>query len=136
MRVCSALSVVIGLALTGRGAAVDLTTIDRSIRKEPAYQSKAPQYCLLVFGPQAKTRVWLVLDGDALYLDRNGNGDLTDPGERLAPVHALHRSEIRPDAEVLRTFNAEDTGGGRRGSHGGNARHAAGVVGPYGANRP
>jgi hypothetical protein len=37
--------------------------------------------------------------------NRNGNGDLTDPSERLAPVHALHRSEIRPDAEVLRTFD-------------------------------
>jgi hypothetical protein len=63
------------MALTGDVAAVDLTTIDRSIRKGPAYQSKAPQYCLLAFGPQARTRVWLVLDGDALYLDRNGNGD-------------------------------------------------------------
>jgi hypothetical protein len=58
MRVCSAFSVVVGLALTGRLAAVNLTTIDRSIRKEPADQSKAPQYCLLVFGQQAKARVW------------------------------------------------------------------------------
>jgi hypothetical protein len=94
-----------GLALSGRAAAVDLTKIDRSLRKEPAYQSKAPQYCLLVFGPQAKARVWLVLDGDALYLDRNGNGDLTEPGERLPARYALHRPEIRPDAEVLRSFD-------------------------------
>jgi hypothetical protein len=55
MRVVSALSVVIGLALSGRAAAVDLTRIDRSLRKEPAYQSKAPQYCLLVFATATAT---------------------------------------------------------------------------------
>jgi hypothetical protein len=27
----------------------------------------------------------LVLDGTTLYVDRNGNGDLTEPGERLQP---------------------------------------------------
>jgi hypothetical protein len=110
MRAIFCLSALIGVALSGRAAAVDLTTIDRSIRKEPAYQSKAPQYCLLVFGPQAKVRVWVVLDGDTLYLDRNGNGDLTDPGERLAPRFALHRPENRPDAEVLRTFDQSRPG--------------------------
>jgi hypothetical protein len=62
---------------------IDLSKIDRSIRKEPIYQTKDPRYCLLVFGLEAKTRVWLVIDGDILYLDRNGNGDLTDPGERF-----------------------------------------------------
>jgi hypothetical protein len=63
-------------------AAADLAKIDRTIAKEPAYQSK-PKYCLLVFGSDAKTRIWLVLDGDRLYVDRNGNGDLTDEGEGL-----------------------------------------------------
>jgi hypothetical protein len=63
-------------------AAADLTKIDRTIAKEPVYQNK-PKYCLLVFGPDAKTRVWLVIDGDVLYVDRNGNGDLTEKGERL-----------------------------------------------------
>src|SRR5262249_6797369 len=61
--------------------ATDLTRIDRTIAKEPAYKSR-PRYCLLVFGPEAKTRVWLVVDGDVLYVDRNGNGDLTEKGER------------------------------------------------------
>ncbi len=61
--------------------AQDLTKVDRGIAKEPAYQSKTPRYCLLVFGPEAKKRVWLVLDGDRLYVDRNGNGDLTEEGE-------------------------------------------------------
>lgn len=61
--------------------AMDLKKIDRVITREPAYQAKSPAYCMLVFGPDAKTRVWLVHDGDRLYVDRNGNGDLTEPGE-------------------------------------------------------
>jgi hypothetical protein len=65
-------------------SAQDLTKVDRTIRKEPAYESKAPKYCLLVFGPEAKHRVWLVQDGDTLYIDRNGNGDLTNTGEKVA----------------------------------------------------
>jgi hypothetical protein len=63
--------------------ATDLTQIDRTIRKEPVYQTKAPKYCLLVFGPAAATRVWLVVDGNTLYVDRNGNGDLTEDGEKV-----------------------------------------------------
>jgi hypothetical protein len=62
--------------------AADLSKIDRAIAKEPKYQSK-PKYCLLVFGPEAKAKVWLVLDGDVLYVDRNGNGDLTEEGKRV-----------------------------------------------------
>jgi hypothetical protein len=37
----------------------------------------------LVFGPEAKTRIWLVRDNDVLYVDRNGNGDITEAGERI-----------------------------------------------------
>jgi hypothetical protein len=64
--------------------AADLTKVDRSIAKEPAYESKDVRYCLLVFGEEAKTRVWLVQDGVTLYVDCNGNGDLTEEGERIA----------------------------------------------------
>jgi len=63
-------------------SAADLTQIDRKITREPAYKSK-PKYCLLVFGLQAQTRVWVVLDGDTLYVDRNGNGDLTEADEKV-----------------------------------------------------
>ncbi|MBN9517136.1 sigma-70 family RNA polymerase sigma factor [bacterium] len=63
--------------------AVDLTKLSRAILKEPAYAGR-PRYGLLVLGPKAETRVWLVIDGDTLYVDRNGNGDLTEPGERVA----------------------------------------------------
>ena len=69
-----------GLLASAAAAGPDLAKIDRTIRKEPAYQTKSPRYCLLVFGPEAKTRVWLVLDGDLLYVDRDGDGDLTGAG--------------------------------------------------------
>ena len=62
---------------------VDLEKVDRKILKQPVYQSKSPKYCLLLFGPEAATRVWLVLDDDVVYLDRNHNGDLTEPGKRF-----------------------------------------------------
>jgi hypothetical protein len=71
------------LAVGGTASAADLTRIDRRIGKEPAYTSKSPRYALLLLGPEAKDRVWLVKDGNVLYVDRNGNGDLTEPGEKL-----------------------------------------------------
>src|SRR5262245_67148 len=64
--------------------AADPALPDRTIRKEPAYRTKAPKYGLLAFGPEGKDRVWLVHDGNALYVDRNGNGDLTEPGDKVA----------------------------------------------------
>ena len=62
--------------------AADLSKIDRTITKEPSFRGK-PKYCLLVFGPEAKARVWLIVDGGTLYVDRNGNGDLTEKNERI-----------------------------------------------------
>ncbi len=60
---------------------IDTTKLDHRITKEPRYESKSRFYCLLLFGPEGKSKVWMVLNGDKLYVDRNGNGDLTDPGE-------------------------------------------------------
>jgi len=80
----------------------DLGKIDRTIKKEPAYQGK-PAYCLVVFGAEAQNRVWLVRDGNILYVDRNGNGDLTDAGERIQGKRGtVTRSEApRPRTEFL-----------------------------------
>jgi hypothetical protein len=76
------LSWLLMLALLACSAnAQDVSKINRAIAKEPCYTTKAPWYCLLLFGPEAKAKVWLVLDGDKLNIDRNGNGDLTEPGE-------------------------------------------------------
>jgi hypothetical protein len=68
-----------------------LSKIERRIAKEPAYSSKQPLYGLYVFGPEAKTRVWAIFDKskpdapdyDILYFDRNADGDLTAPEERI-----------------------------------------------------
>ena len=73
-----------GLLLSvGSLSAADLSKIDRSIAREPAYRNGNPRYCLLVFGPEARFRVWVVKDGNDTYVDRNGNGNLCDPGERI-----------------------------------------------------
>jgi hypothetical protein len=63
----------------------DLADIDRTIQQEPTYQKK-PGYCLLVFGPRADTRVWLIQDGETLYVDCNANGDLAEAGESFRPI--------------------------------------------------
>lgn len=85
--------------------AADLSKIDRSIAKEPKYQSQ-PKYCLLVFGADAKHKAWLVLDGDTLYVDRQGEGDLTQPECRV---------EGQADKYRERYFKAGDlTVGGKR----------------------
>src|SRR5205823_3606456 len=89
--------------------AAELTRVDRRIVKEPAYQAK-PRYCLLVFGPEAKTRVWLVLDGPTLYVDRNGNGDLTDAGEKVA----AKKGDAADTADGVFEFEAGDVRDGPR----------------------
>jgi hypothetical protein len=38
----------------------------------------------MVFGKDASPRVWMVLDGNTLYVDRNGNGDLTETDEKVS----------------------------------------------------
>jgi len=67
-------------------APLDLADIDRTIQQEPAYQEE-PGYCLLVFGPCADTRVWLIQDGETLYVDCNANGDLTESAESFRPIN-------------------------------------------------
>jgi hypothetical protein len=67
------------LFAVGSAAALDFDKLDRRIVKEPAYQSK-PLYGLAMLGSDAKTHVWMVLDGERLYVDKNCNGDLTDDG--------------------------------------------------------
>jgi hypothetical protein len=74
---------VLAAAWSGPASSADLSKIDRTIVKEPPYETKKPRYCLLVFGPDARTRVWLVLDGTTLYVDRTGKGDLTGPEKRV-----------------------------------------------------
>jgi hypothetical protein len=63
--------VLVGLTST---RAADLSKIDRTIQNEPTYRSKSPKYCLLVFGPEAGTRVWLVQDGNVMHVHDSADG--------------------------------------------------------------
>jgi hypothetical protein len=68
----------------------DLTRIERTITKEPEYVAE-PRYALLVLDAESPFRCWMVFDKttpdsrcyDVLYLDRDGDGDLTDADERM-----------------------------------------------------
>lgn len=82
-----------------------LGSIARTIDKEPNYQGK-PRYGLLVFGPDARAHVWLVRAGDRLYVDKNGNGDLTESGEcvrmeRPSPRRFPIQSYDSPEVEIV-----------------------------------
>ena len=83
MRLRFALVLSVGLLAAGLAIA-ETPKFDRTIGHEPVYKTKAPKYGLLVFGSEGKDRVWLVHDGDTLYVDRNGNGNLTEAGKKVA----------------------------------------------------
>jgi hypothetical protein len=81
------------LGLPAAAVPADLARIDRAIKAEPTYVGR-PHYCLLIFGLQTKTRVWIVLDGDTLHVDRNADGDLTGPGKAV-------RAETKDDCKIF-----------------------------------
>ena len=83
MRVAVLIATLIALAGVAPAVSGPLADVDRTIGKQPEYRSRSAQYCLLIFGPEARTRVWLVRDGDRLYVDRNADGDLTGPDEQV-----------------------------------------------------
>jgi hypothetical protein len=95
-------ALVAAFAAGGFARAADLASVDRTIKKEPAYQSKSPRYALLVFGPDARDRVWLVHDGETLYVDRNGDGDLTGPGKKVTAKSGGSDTGYRFDVGELR----------------------------------
>jgi hypothetical protein len=73
--------------------AIELKGIPRNIVKQPKFETKQPRYCLLAFGQEAKTLVWLIQDGGTLYVDRNANGDLTDADEMVAATSSSNADE-------------------------------------------
>jgi hypothetical protein len=70
--------------------------------KEPVYAGK-PGYCLLVFGVEARVQVWLVLDGDTLYADLAGDGDLTRPDAKvtLPPMKSVQAGLFEASRKVV-----------------------------------
>jgi hypothetical protein len=49
-----------------------LAGVDRVLETQPRLKTRTPKYCLLVFGHQVTTRVWLILNGDILHVERDG----------------------------------------------------------------
>lgn len=88
---------------------IDYAAVERKIVKEPKYTAK-PLYALFLLGPSDKFRVWAVLDKskrgisyyDTLFLDVNGNGDLTDPGERFTGKYEPHKKSMVIQAGNIR----------------------------------
>jgi hypothetical protein len=100
MRASLFLSILSLVVLGAPARAVDYAKVDRAIGKEPAYQ-ESPKYALLLFGKEAKLRVWIVLDGRAVYLDRNGDSDLTAKNEHFARMEDCRDIEIAdPDGKT------------------------------------
>ncbi len=74
----------------GSFAEVDYAKLDRSIAKEPRYIAE-PRYALFILDPAGEFRAWAVLDKsevksphyDVVYFDKDGDGDLAEPGERF-----------------------------------------------------
>lgn len=91
------ISMLVGLLGAAPAAAIDYDTIDRSIGKEPVYSGK-PEYVLLLLGAEARRRVWIVIDGEAIYIDRNGDGDLTEAEERFATSDDCKQIDISDPA--------------------------------------
>jgi hypothetical protein len=88
------LGLVSAMTMAGEPASafveLDYAKVNRSIAREPKYVAE-PRYALFVLDPMGAFRVWAVLDKskadlpyyDVLYFDKNGNGDLTEPGKRF-----------------------------------------------------
>lgn len=110
---------LIAFAIGSGAQAADLAAVKRVILKEPAYEGK-PGYCLFVFGKEATTRVWVVFDGKNLYVDRNGNGDLTDADEKVSGQNftidqivageGTVQYQVRVFSRGDRTFQVNSTG--------------------------
>ena len=103
---CVLAVLVILTGFSNASLAADLEKIPRKLVKEPAYRT-SPKYCLLVFGPEGKTRIWLVVDGNILYVDRNGNGDLTEKDERVEGQPIYYRRPGEAPRPVGITFTVE-----------------------------
>lgn len=77
---------------------LDLSKLPRKIA--PPKGAKAPKYCCLVFGEKAERIVWLALDGNTLYVDRNSDGVFESASETIA-------AKVTEEG-VVSTFSAGD----------------------------
>ena len=108
MNLIRGISLIAVALLAGAASAADLSKIDRKIAKEPTYARGNVKYCLAVFGTDAGKRVWIVADGQSLYVDINGNGDLTDKGEKFKLSSEGAQQEVSLDKERNLRITADD----------------------------
>ena len=73
-----------------------LMKIERKLGKEPAYQ-QTPKYGLLLFGAEAKFRVWLVIDGNTLFVFCSDHHASEVGTARKSPVSRGHQETCGPD---------------------------------------
>jgi hypothetical protein len=125
------------LACVAPAGAADLSKVDRTLKEHPTFRSSSPRFCLLVFGPEARTRVWLVRDGDALHarLSPDGKappvwrhfpnarfaaaiGDVWEEGGkarhqhlRYAPGQAEETLSVHIDGKLQQTAGLDRSGG-------------------------
>jgi hypothetical protein len=88
------------LAPQARASTNAVSHVDRTISKEPAYQS-TPKYSLITLGSNSDVKVWMVEDGRRLFIDRNANGDLTDDGPPIEPSNVRRLDANRWDFEYV-----------------------------------
>lgn len=77
--------------------AVDLSKIERTVKKHPftkPEQRDSVGWVLLVFGEEAKTRMWVAVNGQTMAQDRNFDGDLTD--DKLNNATSNNTFELGP----------------------------------------
>jgi hypothetical protein len=79
-----------------RAVPIDFAKVDRTVGKTPPL-TKHARYGLFLFGANGEKRVWAILDRtadaagarfDVLYLDRDADGDLAEPGETIRDAGA------------------------------------------------
>jgi hypothetical protein len=109
LSVAGRLAVAVELSCPEPKPTFDYATIDRTL-KEPAYGSLKPAYRFVALGPEGKTIIALVADEskglgsgvDTLYVDLNGNRDLTEPEERFVLEKPSPMKEVK--GQPLVTF--------------------------------
>ena len=103
-RLLFAMAITLGCALPfayqARAATNAVSHYDRTIIKEPTYQS-TPKYSLITLGNSGDVKVWMVEDGKRLFVDRNANGDLTDDGPPIEPGNVRHLDANQWDFEYM-----------------------------------
>ena len=68
---------------------IEFAKVPREVQKLPEFAGQ-PRYGLFLFGLNGEVRIWAALDSsgddghDVLYVDLDGDGDLTESGERFS----------------------------------------------------